>query len=228
MLCRKGSEFSKGTKNKLARESAYHCSNPVCRKLIYHDGIFGHIIGASKSGPRGDPSMDPDELKDESNGLYLCFSCEKTVDAQPEIYPVKMLQNWKRLNKEQMSELRKKLLKDSKMSETIKAQKKEIKQQANTIQDQMNAIKEQDKTFQKLQASNCRLGKQNKENERRADKAEKTIQELEERLAKQEEDLEEVRGILKTAEEYIQTITKKFQEKLFPIPTNSTKGWFFF
>jgi hypothetical protein len=107
-------DFSQATKNRLAKQARYHCSNPSCRKLTsaptsngeddVNIGVAAHICAAA-SGPgarryRGD--MTPEQRKSEQNGIWLCQDCAKAIDSADPIFSESFLQNWKKKHVDDM------------------------------------------------------------------------------------------------------------------------------
>jgi len=107
-------DFSQATKDLLANRVGWKCSNPNCRKAtrgagagksdIINIGVAAHITAASKGGPRYDENMIPQERKSSENGIWLCQSCSKLIDADVKRYTVAMIKKWKELS-EQMAVL---------------------------------------------------------------------------------------------------------------------------
>lgn len=97
--------FSKKTKEILARRVGFQCSNPKCRKPtsgpdstdsgVINIGVAAHIAAASEGGPRFDPALKPEERAAEANGLWLCQNCAKLIDSDPAKYTKEVLLDWK-------------------------------------------------------------------------------------------------------------------------------------
>lgn len=97
-------DFTKATKELLAKRVCYRCSNPYCRKptsgpnsdsnkaLI--DGVAAHICAASELGKRYDENMSSEERKSIDNAIWLCENCHKKVDNDDK-YTISMLREWK-------------------------------------------------------------------------------------------------------------------------------------
>ncbi len=97
--------FSKATKELLAKRVGYRCSNPHCGKLtigaaqkedeVINVGVAAHIKAAAPGGPRYDPYMTEEERKSPKNGIWLCQTCSKLIDSDVGKYTVHLLQDWK-------------------------------------------------------------------------------------------------------------------------------------
>jgi len=102
----KRDEFSLRTKEILARRVGTLCSNPKCSAPTYgpssdpnkamSKGVAAHIRAAAPGGPRYDPTMTPEQRSSIENGIWLCESCAKMIDADPERYTVSVLLDWKK------------------------------------------------------------------------------------------------------------------------------------
>lgn len=98
-------DFSQRTKEVLQKRARSRCSNPFCRKdtIVTHSapdkianlGVAAHITAASPEGPRYDPNLTPEERKSILNAIWLCQSCGKLVDSDPEQYTLAVLMTWK-------------------------------------------------------------------------------------------------------------------------------------
>lgn len=107
MASKRRDDFSRQTIEILAKRVTYCCSNPECRKATIGPnvnknkatsiGVAAHIKAAAPGGPRYDENMTSEERSDISNGIWLCQSCSKLIDANPERYPVNLLLEWKEL-----------------------------------------------------------------------------------------------------------------------------------
>lgn len=75
------------------------CAFPGCDTLLYDPatrvaaGEIAHIHG--RKGPRFDPSLTPDEVRDYSNLLLLCQRHHKFVDDHPDEWPAERLRRTK-------------------------------------------------------------------------------------------------------------------------------------
>jgi hypothetical protein len=99
-------EFTKKTKDILAKRTGYKCSNPDCRATTvganhgddkYHSiGKAAHIAAASENGPRFDKNMTPQQRKSPENGIWLCGPCHDKVDSDHYYYIKEKLLEWKK------------------------------------------------------------------------------------------------------------------------------------
>lgn len=106
-LLNKRDDFSDKTKALLANRVCGRCSNPDCRKPTLgantdpnkptNIGVAAHICAAASGGPRYDENMTPKERKSPQNGIWLCQSCAKLIDADPLKYTKEMIIAWKTL-----------------------------------------------------------------------------------------------------------------------------------
>ena len=89
----------------IAKRAGFLCSNPECKSPTVgsapgHDksvniGVAAHITAAAPGGPRYDPSLTPEQRRDQSNGIWLCQTHGKLVDSDSEHFTVEMLREWK-------------------------------------------------------------------------------------------------------------------------------------
>jgi len=103
-------DFPISVKRLLAERVANHCSNPKCQQTTsgpqkdptkaINVGVAAHITAASQKGPRFDPSSTPSQRQSAENGIWLCQSCAKLVDNDPNRYSVDSLRQWKRIIEE--------------------------------------------------------------------------------------------------------------------------------
>ncbi|MGO6689699.1 NACHT domain-containing protein [Rhizobium leguminosarum] len=107
-------EFSQATKNRLAKQARYHCSNPSCRHLTsaptsdgekdVNIGVAAHICAAAP-GPgarRYRADMTPEQRKSHENGIWLCQDCAKAIDSDDPAFSETVLHGWKRKHAEDM------------------------------------------------------------------------------------------------------------------------------
>lgn len=107
-------DFSAATKTLLAKRVGYRCSNTFCNRLtigagITEDkavsiGVAAHIKAAAPGGPRYDPYMSKEARKSPSNGIWLCQSCSKLIDSDPEKYTADVLYDWKHQSEQRAAE----------------------------------------------------------------------------------------------------------------------------
>src|SRR5215218_3816619 len=99
-------DFSKRTKEVIARRAGYRCSAPNCRRGTLrpdpanagdaiNQGVAAHIRAASLGGARYDAGITSEERRSATNGIWLCQVCAKVVDDSPEAFPVEALLAWK-------------------------------------------------------------------------------------------------------------------------------------
>ncbi|MEQ1588385.1 MAG: hypothetical protein ABL895_21045 [Cyclobacteriaceae bacterium] len=98
-------DFTKTTKEILAKRVSYICSNPKCRKTTIGAnsqpdkatsiGVAAHITAASSTGPRYDDTLTPEQRTHIDNGIWLCNSCSTLIDRDPEYFTVDLLRKWK-------------------------------------------------------------------------------------------------------------------------------------
>jgi len=100
-------EFSRKTKEDLARRVAYLCSNPKCKKHTIGPkitsgegsisiGVAAHITAASIGGPRYNALLSAGERQSASNGIWLCQTCSKLIDTDTIYFTEELLREWKR------------------------------------------------------------------------------------------------------------------------------------
>ncbi|WP_425106636.1 NACHT domain-containing protein [Ancylobacter sp.] len=107
-------DFSQATKNRLAKQARYHCSNPSCRKLTsaptsdgikeVNIGVAAHICAAAPgSGARRyRADMTAEQRKSHENGIWLCQDCAKAIDSADPSFSESFLQDWKKKHSEDM------------------------------------------------------------------------------------------------------------------------------
>lgn len=104
-------DFTKKTKDLLAKRVGWRCSNPNCRRPtsaagtkdsdVINIGVAAHITAASEKGPRYNKMLSAEERRSYKNGIWLCQSCAKLIDSDENRYSVDVLQEWKRNAEEQ-------------------------------------------------------------------------------------------------------------------------------
>lgn len=99
-------DFSKATKELLAKRVGHRCSNPQCRKPtsgpqkdpsgVVNLGVAAHITAASVGGPRYDATLTQEQRIDSSNGIWLCQTCSKLIDSDIDRFSLEVIESWKR------------------------------------------------------------------------------------------------------------------------------------
>jgi hypothetical protein len=99
-------DFSKQTITEIAKGVGYRCSNPKCARPtvganaeqdgLITIGVAAHICAASPGGPRYEAAQTREARRSKENGVWLCQSCGKLVDADEQKFTVKVLSEWKR------------------------------------------------------------------------------------------------------------------------------------
>jgi hypothetical protein len=100
-------DFPLEVKRTLAARVGNLCSNPDCRALTsgpqddpakaLNVGVAAHITGAAPGGSRYDPSLSREQRCHADNGVWLCQTCAKLVDNDPEQFPTQLLRAWRTL-----------------------------------------------------------------------------------------------------------------------------------
>ena len=98
--------FTKTTKEHLAKRAGYECSNPHCRRRtigakrgedgVHNIGVAAHITAASSGGPRYDAFLTPEQRRHADNGIWLCRTHGDLVDGDDKNFTVEILHSWKR------------------------------------------------------------------------------------------------------------------------------------
>lgn len=91
--------FTKKTKARIRALAGGLCSDPSCLRTT-SDGVGGigdacHIYSAGLDGPRGRGGLGPEELKQSSNGIWLCKTHHGIADFKEDPVPAKTLFDWK-------------------------------------------------------------------------------------------------------------------------------------
>jgi hypothetical protein len=107
-------DFAQATKNRLAKQARYHCSNPSCRQLTsaptsdgakdVNIGVAAHICAAAP-GPgarRYRADMTLEKRKSQENGIWLCQDCAKAIDSSDPAFTEELLYGWKLKHAEDM------------------------------------------------------------------------------------------------------------------------------
>jgi hypothetical protein len=103
-------DFTKETKEVLAKRVGLRCSNPNCRRATsgpqehprksVNIGVAAHICAAAPGGPRYDTKMSKEERCAMENALWLCQTCAKLIDNDPARYTPDLLRRWRRLSEQ--------------------------------------------------------------------------------------------------------------------------------
>ena len=96
-------DFSKATKDKLAKRVGFHCSlcdTPTSGPSEDNNGVTmigeaAHICAASPGGPRYDANMTSDKRSSIDNGIWLCANCARKIDRDATKYTVDSLKTLK-------------------------------------------------------------------------------------------------------------------------------------
>jgi hypothetical protein len=98
-------DFPKRVKWVTAQRTGSHCSRPGCGALTsgpqddpggsVNVGVAAHITAASPGGPRYNPSLSPEDRGGPQNAIWLCQTCAKLVDDDPERFTETILGGWK-------------------------------------------------------------------------------------------------------------------------------------
>ncbi|WP_405119923.1 hypothetical protein [Pseudomonas leptonychotis] len=99
--------FSTKTIHMLRDRAGNVCSHPGCHVHTHGskaelDGVFSvgvacHIKAAAPGGPRYDPDQSPEQRKHYVNGIWMCQTHSRLIDADDSRYSVEVLEEWKRL-----------------------------------------------------------------------------------------------------------------------------------
>lgn len=98
--------FNKTTKQALGELVNFKCVRPACGRLtrgpsedrgsVVNVGHAAHVTAVSKSGPRYDDTLTPEQRRAIDNGAHLCATCATLVDRDPDAYPPDKLKEWQR------------------------------------------------------------------------------------------------------------------------------------
>ena len=98
-------DFSAGVKDKLAKRVGLLCSRPECACATtgpkadpggaINIGVAAHITAAAAGGPRYDPLKTSAQRRSIENAIWLCQSCAKLIDSDPNRYSTVNLRAWK-------------------------------------------------------------------------------------------------------------------------------------
>lgn len=98
-------DFSRATKENLAKRVGLRCSNPACKaptsgphtdktKAI-NLGVAAHISAAAPGGPRYDSNASSVNRASIENAIWLCQNCAKLIDTDALAYSSIKLYRWK-------------------------------------------------------------------------------------------------------------------------------------
>lgn len=98
-------DFPVSARRVMAERVGLRCSKPNCRALTQgprsdtnhsvNVGVAAHITAASPGGPRYDPSLSSEARRAPANGVWLCQTCAKLIDNDPDRFPVSILREWR-------------------------------------------------------------------------------------------------------------------------------------
>ncbi|SFC70659.1 hypothetical protein SAMN05216344_1332 [Polaromonas sp. OV174] len=98
-------DFSRTTKDALAKRVGLRCSNPSCKASTsgphseasksINLGVAAHITAAAPGGPRYDPNSTSEERASIDNEIWLSQNCAKLIDTDPAAYSSATLSRWK-------------------------------------------------------------------------------------------------------------------------------------
>jgi hypothetical protein len=103
MAKRDGNEFTRDTKQHLARSVNYLCSKCGCptsgpksgASTSMTIGKAAHISAAAPGGPRFDPSLTPEQRRHYDNGIWMCSNHASLID-----------EDWRSYSSEQLREMK--------------------------------------------------------------------------------------------------------------------------
>ncbi|WP_353741883.1 hypothetical protein WHX55_01395 [Pseudomonas fluorescens] len=154
----KRDNFLASTVHRLRDMAGNVCSFPGCHVHTHgskalRDGPFSvgvacHIKAAAPGGPRYDLSQTQAERKDVSNGIWMCQTHSKLVDADDSPYPVETLHEWKHLAEIRANEMVNKRafteseLKDAAHTESVALLDRWVNRTGNPIDSPINEVME--------------------------------------------------------------------------------------
>lgn len=102
--------FSPDTKLELAKRAGFHCSYPTCLvpttgPTVDDEGndsaagiaIAAHIYPASKNGPRKRDGLTPEQIRNISNGIWLCRTHGTLIDDFQDEFPAEKVIEMKKV-----------------------------------------------------------------------------------------------------------------------------------
>lgn len=106
----KRAEFLQAVKQALADRAGHRCSFPRCDAITIGPSAEGptsttatgmacHIYAAADGPParRRNPELSFDELRSVENGIWMCYTDGKLIDADECTYTPEMLRHWRRI-----------------------------------------------------------------------------------------------------------------------------------
>ena len=107
-MAKRKNDFSAKTKRVVAGRVGYRCSIPSCGRVtigpnslprrVANTGRAAHIFSAAERGPRGHGGLTAEQLRSESNAIWLCAEHADLVDKnRGESYPPALLLSYKHL-----------------------------------------------------------------------------------------------------------------------------------
>ncbi|RDS92399.1 hypothetical protein DL347_04300 [Pseudomonas fluorescens] len=108
-------DFLQSTVQRLRDRAGNVCSFPDCHVHTHGSAFTGdkavgvgvacHIKAAAPGGPRYDPKQTKDERRHLDNGIWMCQTHSKLVDADDSAYSVETLRVWKQKAEERSNDL---------------------------------------------------------------------------------------------------------------------------
>jgi hypothetical protein len=103
-------EFTEATKTALSKRAGFRCSYPGCNAVTVgpsgeggeataSTGMACHIYSASDAPParRRNSGLPLEKLASIENGIWMCYSHGKLIDADESAYTPEILKGWRRL-----------------------------------------------------------------------------------------------------------------------------------
>jgi hypothetical protein len=98
-------DFNEATKKLLCDQVGGKCANPDCRVMTLGPNVTqnkrtsigeaAHISAAAKGGARFDSTMSSKDRKSATNGIWLCRTHAREIDANPDKFPIFLLNEWR-------------------------------------------------------------------------------------------------------------------------------------
>lgn len=108
---RRARNVSADTTRMLAVRAGGRCEFRGCNTYLFEHGVTkregnfaeqAHIVAFSIDGPRGDDGERPENVHNIENLMFLCASCHKTVDDDPDSFSVALLKEFKTEHEERI------------------------------------------------------------------------------------------------------------------------------